>query len=284
VTAASIRRGGGSSPTAKDVWRDAALFVVLAVALSWIPWLVVVATGGDPAMPSPAMALWMLGGLGPAAAAVVVAARSEGRPGLGLLLAGLRRWRMGRWYILLLAPLPVAVLAVLLAVATGPAQLDLTGLSQWYLLPGLFLWAVAFGGLEEIGWRGYLLPRLQDRHSALGVSVVIGLVWALWHAPLFAMVGTSQTSMSIGWFTLQAVALSVLLTAVYNATGGGLLLVVLAHGAVTAWYSAVLQWLAPAAAEDYLPYAALILVAAAGTVVWRLGPQNLARRPRQRRR
>lgn len=255
-------------------------FVSLALALSWAPWGMVLLVGGDPGVGGSAV-LWALGGLGPMVAAVLAAAASDGRAGIGRLGRGLLRWRVGRWYLLLLAGLPVGALAVLGAVTVGPATFDPAQLSRWLLLPVLFLSGVVAGGLEEIGWRGYLLPRLQGRHSALAASVLIGLVWSAWHAPLFLMEGTSQASASVVWFSVQAVALSVVLTWAYNSTGGSLLLAVLAHGSLNAWYSGTVLWLAPDAQGDFVPYASVLLVAAAAGILWRYGPDSLSGHPRQ---
>jgi uncharacterized protein len=122
---------------------------------------------------------------------------------------------------------------------------------------------------------------MQARCSALTASLVIGLVWALWHVPLFFMVGTSQATMSFAWFTVQAVALSIVLTWAYNGTGGSVLLVVLAHAALNVWYGAAVEWLAPATQDTFIAYAAVLVGAGALVVVRRSGHEHLARRPRQ---
>jgi uncharacterized protein len=266
----------------RAVARRPAAFVALAVTCSWLPWLVLLWTAGDPSAGSGAFALWALGGFGPAVAAFAVTAAGEGRDGVLALLRGLVRWRVGRWYALLLAPLPVAVVAVLAAVVAGPAALDLAGAAHWLLLPVLLASGVLFGGLEEVGWRGYLLPRLQAGRPALTASVLVGVVWSGWHLPLFAMAGTAQATASVAWFTLQAVGLSIVLTWAYNSTRGSVLLAVLAHGAYNAWFTAVVQGLAPATLATVTPFAAAVVLAAAVVVVWRRGPEHLARAPRQR--
>ena len=262
--------------------RWAACFVGLAFAFSWVPLGIVAVTTGDPTATPESVALWALAGLGPGLAAFVVATASEGRRGLATLLRGLRHWRVGRWYALLLAPLPVALAAVLIAVAVGPARLELAGPAEVALLPVLLLNGIAFGGLEEIGWRGYLLPRLQEHASALVASVLVGLVWSMWHAPLFLLEGTSQASASLFWFTVQAVALSILATWAYNGSDGSVLLLIGAHGALNASYAAAVRWLAPEALATFTPYAALLVAACAAVVLWRYGPESLSRRPRQR--
>lgn len=266
--------------TARTPWWRAAWFVLLAVACSWVPLFALLATTGDPAANVLSGALWVAGGLGPALAAVIVAAAADGGTGLRRLWHSLTRWRLGRWYLLLLAPAPVAVTAVVAAAAAGPAQIDIAGLAQWYLLPALFLGGVLLGGLEEIGWRGHLLPTLQERWSALAASVVVGLVWSAWHVPLFFLDNTTQASTSMGWFTVQAVGLSVVFTWLYNSSRGSTLLAVLVHGAVNAWYTAAVRGLAPDTLETFMPYAALLIAAAAALLLWRYGAAHLSRRQR----
>jgi membrane protease YdiL (CAAX protease family) len=90
------------------------------------------------------------------------------------------------------------------------------------------------GGLgEELGWRGFLLPRLQARSGALRASVMIGVAWGLWHAPAFWLPGTGKEGdfITMGLFTLLTVGLSVIFTRVHNATGASLLIVSVLHAA-----------------------------------------------------
>jgi uncharacterized protein len=250
--------------------------------LSWVPWLVLLASTGDPFAGPGSMLLWIAGGYGPPAAAFVVVALDEGRSGVSRLVGDLARWRLGRWYLVLLLPLPVVIVAVGATVVAGDAALDVAGLTHWMLVPAMLLGGALLGGLEEVGWRGYLLPTLQHRTSALTASVTIGLVWALWHAPLFLLTSTSQASFSPLWFTLHAVALSVVLTWAYNATGGSLLLAVLLHGTVNGWYEVGIGGLAPEAAASFLRPAAVVLLVVAGWLVVRRGAADLAAQPRNR--
>ena len=80
---------------------------------------------------------------------------------------------------------------------------------------------------EEIGWRGYALPRQQAGRSALSASLILAPIWALWHLPLWLTGAPGRTPLLYAAFVVSAFALSVLLTWVYNSTGGSLLLVVL---------------------------------------------------------
>jgi uncharacterized protein len=97
------------------------------------------------------------------------------------------------------------------------------------------------GCREELGWRGFALPRLQQHANALNASILLGLVWGLWHLPLYFVLGTGQSEMlragaspafAIGGFVGWTIGLSVLFTWLYNQTGGSLLVVILFHAAV----------------------------------------------------
>ena len=99
-------------------------------------------------------------------------------------------------------------------------------------LPLYFLYSFIFLGPigEEFGWRGYALDQLQARWSGLTASMILGVLWGLWHLPLFWLAGTAHSdSLPLGWFVLSAVFLSILLTYLYNRTAKSLLAVMLFH-------------------------------------------------------
>ena len=89
---------------------------------------------------------------------------------------------------------------------------------------------LAGGGVdEELGWRGYALPRLQQRHGALIASVILGLVWAGWHIPAWFTPGSGQDAISFPVFVVSVTAAAIIFTWLYNSTGGSLPVVILAH-------------------------------------------------------
>ncbi|MHB1355686.1 MAG: CPBP family glutamic-type intramembrane protease [Anaerolineae bacterium] len=143
-----------------------------------------------------AIILFLLGGFTPSLTAIFITWKNEGKAGLRLLWKLIIRFNIGwRWY-----------LAVLLIVVLGTAgQLRLNGLlghtfdgTLFFAQLGSFLPLLITGPLsEEIGWRGYALDRLQTRFSAITSSLIIGVVWGLWHGPLFLMVGTSQHELAM---------------------------------------------------------------------------------------
>ena len=268
--------------TADEVASRAVAFVLLAVALSWLPLGVLLLTGGDPAASPGAMVLWGLGGLGPGLAAVLLSWHHEGRAGLRRIRASLTRWRLGRHGWLLLVPLAVGLLGVTVTVWVGEASWDVAGPSSLLLVPVVLLGGLVFGGLEEIGWRGHLQPLLQVRLPGLAAALVVGVVWSAWHAPLFLLSGTTQATSSPVWFTIGGLALAVLFAWVWNTSGGNLLLLVLLHGALNGWYTAAVQGLAPEAlGEGFELVTAVVATSLALVLVARVGRNLDVHTPRR---
>ncbi len=252
----------------------AAAFVALALVCSWLPWGALLALSGDPMADAVSLALWLLGGLGPAIATVLLVWRSDGRAGLSRLKAGLSRWRFGRLGWLLLAPLAVGVCGVLVLAALDRVALDPAVLETLPLIPALLLSGVVLGGLEEIGWRGYLQPLLQVRYRPLIAALGVSAVWSLWHAPLFLLEGTTQAGASAASFALGAAGLSVLFAWVWNTSKGNLLLLVLLHAALNGWYGTAVEGLAPAAIDQGFGVVTAVLAAVLALgLVLRVGNQ-----------
>ncbi len=126
---------------------------------------------------------------------------------------------------------------------------------------------------EEIGWRGYMLPRLQARHSALVSALIVGVVWGAWHLPRFL---AHWDMVSFVIFVLDVFAKSIMLTWIYNGTNGSLLLVTLTHAA----YNTAGVFLSVNAAPSVL--VAILEVIAAVVIVIVAGPARLSRtQPKQ---
>jgi uncharacterized protein len=89
--------------------------------------------------------------------------------------------------------------------------------------------ALLIGPMEEFGWRGLALPLLQRRHAPLGASLILGAFWGLWHLPAFLLSGTPQSAWSFGPYVIGVLALSVLITPMFNAARGSILVAALFH-------------------------------------------------------
>ncbi len=180
---------------------------------------------------------------------ILVANRHGGRGVRRLLRRAVRVPAARRWLgIAALLPLGIVALTVLVMLLVGLPRPDFAALSgalvaPYYLLS--LLVGLVFGGLsEEFGWRGYLLPVLQRRHSALVAGVVTGLLWALWHLdpetmllPLFGGGrGAFLNALAAGYGLrmISDVATAVIMVWLFNSTGGSLLVAVLFHSSVNA--------------------------------------------------
>ena len=225
--------------------RRLVLCFALAYLFSWLLWLPLLSSSqtGFPARAP--FILYYLGTAGPALAALVLAGLDSGREGVWSLLSKLAIWRVSfKWYLVaLLLPAIVRFTALSALYALGYISADFS-LRPWHELLWLFLLMLILVPLEEIGWRGYALPRLQMTCGAFWASMILGVVWSLWHLPLLWVSGSYQESGSplsyMLVFTLTLLPLSILFTWVYNGTQGSLLLVSLLHAAVNVTESALI--------------------------------------------
>jgi membrane protease YdiL (CAAX protease family) len=247
-------------------------FFVLACALSWWPWILY-SVGLSP---TPIV------GVGPFLAALLVLAVTEGKSGVVGLLRRMVRWRVGlQWYaVALLLPIVVILAAAALNVFLLGAQrtssvADLGGWSSFLLL---FLLSLLIPGLagtwEEPGFRGYALPRLQFRYSALIASLILGVLWAFWHLP-FVVTGEQIWIDAI----LFIIEWSIVYTWLFNNAKGSVLIVMLFHAMNNTFSSAFESQMfsgADSVNQAWLRLALWGVVAIVLVIVY--GSQNLSRK------
>ena len=212
--------------------RSLAAFLALTFALAWgILALFLFAREPMTALFGPISGshpLFILATYSPAVAAIIVVLRTSGIDGLTRFLSRLLMWRCPfACYVFLLAGIPLIFIAG--AVVKGNL------LEQTSLLPGFgsMLSAMAFmivlGPVEEIGWRGVALPLLQRHMAPLYAGLVLGMIWGVWHLPAFFLSGTPQSAWGFTPFLVGSVAVSVILTPLFNASHGSILLAALFH-------------------------------------------------------
>lgn len=216
------------------------LYFALAYAFSWLIWLPLAASVNGLLAVQLSPSLHYLSAYGPLLAALLTTWLTCGRGGLRALWASALRWRVGVGWLLFAAVSPVALWLVSATVlnALGMPAPDWRQLGVVNYLPdlGLFawpLWILNSGLGEEIGWRGFALPRLQQRHNALTASLILGALWAGWHLPAFFIL-PGYRSMGLSMFPgfmLLLIAAAVVYTWLYNGTGGSVLPAILFHGA-----------------------------------------------------
>ncbi|MFC8191478.1 CPBP family intramembrane glutamic endopeptidase [Cellulomonas sp. NPDC057328] len=253
-------------------------FFVLALAASWLAWIPYILSlhglglwdfrfPGDPG----GQMLGMLPGayLGPIGAALFVTAVTDGRAGLRAWARRLWRWRVSwRWYVGILAGVPLAMVVSGLVFSGGEAYLPSTAVLA-ALVPGLLMQMVTTGLAEEPGWRDFALPRVQRRIGALGAAVLVGVLWGVWHLPLFLTVWGGFPE--VPWFrplTFVAfcVVFSVVMTWVFNRTGQSLPMSMLLHVSINNVASVAWADAFPGMGRDTFQNV-LLLAAGVGAVV-----------------
>lgn len=198
-------------------WGLAALFVLFPEPIE--------AVFGELSMTNP---LFILAVYAPAFAAFILVARQAGTKGLRHFLSRLLLWRspLG-WYVFLAAGIPFLMYCGV--TLKGTLGDDPFPFSPWYhMFPALAL-ALFIGPIEEFGWRGVALPLLQQRFAPIWAALILGVIWGLWHIPAFLLSGTPQSAWSFGPFFVAAVAICVIMTPLFNASRGSILLPALVH-------------------------------------------------------
>jgi membrane protease YdiL (CAAX protease family) len=222
------------------------LFFVIAFGWSWLLWLpsVIISITDNRSLMywmydvemSLGLGLLAIVGIfatiGPLVAAFTMTGLTEGRKGVRRFWRRFWDVRLAGWWLMVSFLLPVLLIALprLIVVPLG-YPLQLAWASQPLVLVGWFLNNLTrSGGMsEEFGWRGYALPRLQARWNALVSSIVLGVIWAAWHLPLWFVAGSSQQGSSFWLFLANLVLLSVLYTWLFNNAKSSILVAVVFH-------------------------------------------------------
>lgn len=219
------------------------VFFGVTFAITWGCWLsaIVLGVSFDTAIGA---VLLLVGLVGPGAAGVALAYFVYGKQGWTDFWNRIKQVRrIGvRWFlVILLIPVVVTIVAAVVdSLLGGPGVAWGEGVQQLSVNPLAILPALFFATLppilEELGWRGYALDRLQLNWSAFVASLLLGIVWATWHLPLFFIEGSFQREVvgfaTLGFwlFMIGTVALSVIFTWVYNHTMRSILGIIILHG------------------------------------------------------
>ena len=200
--------------------------------------------------------LFFLAVWAPAIAAFVVVLFHTGVSGLARFLSKFLLWRCSPWwYAFLIVGIPVIFIAG--AAMRGTLLTDpfpFATMSSMLIALGL---AAIKGPMEEFGWRGVALPLLQRKFAPLWAGLVLGVIWGLWHLPAFMLSGTQQSQWAVAPFFIGCIALSVIVTPLFNASRGSILLTAFFHFTVM---NPVLP--------DAEPYDTYILLVVAAVIVW----------------
>jgi membrane protease YdiL (CAAX protease family) len=236
-------------------------------------------------------AVYILLGWGFIFASLIMTGLTLGKDAVLTLLKRYLIWRVDwKWYLVAFFLIPaVSFLAILLNAATTKTPIDFSTVLAYeifgpsanlvlLIVPFFLFDAIANG--EEMGWRGYVLPRLQAKYSALTASLILSVIWAFWHIPKFV---TNWNTVTFLWFTVDVIAKAILLTWMYNNTRGSLLLVTLFHASFNT--AGVLLPIANNLTDSNMNMRAIIgilEIVVAGVVVFYAGAERLSRtQPKQ---
>ncbi|CUI16108.1 CAAX amino terminal protease family protein [Candidatus Protochlamydia naegleriophila] len=230
-------------------------YFILAYLLSWLVWGSFVLSRNGAGLlpfnsPMPFLPTVALGAFGPSLAALIVIGMSEGWIGIRDFLKRIMLWRVRLWwyfFALIGIPLIMTLGSVILPdvwTSFTPIRWDtLFAYALFFIYPALII-----GGPlgEEPGWRGFALPRLQKRYGPLMGSIILGLLWSLWHMPIwFSGQWTKPTIPNIALYMTWIVGVSIIMTWIFNHTKGSIFMAIVVHASVDAFPNAILWPLFP---------------------------------------
>lgn len=226
--------------------KELTVFLVISMIISWPVVLLIIAqlppgfkTGDIESFKNAAGSLTLLFGAGPMISAIIVTLIYRGKSGLKDLFSKVVTWKVSfRWYLwaLILPVIPQWIGLFLWAQLTGTALVlpTVSGyLSSWLQIA---LISAAYYITEELGWRGFMLPRILSMHTWIKSALLIGIIWSIWHYPLWitsswATTGSlTEVSLMVTASSVFAIATTIILTWIFKNTRGSILLAMLFHG------------------------------------------------------
>ncbi len=208
-------------------------FYVLAFVLSWMGWApMVAASQGVSFFQHPAFHfLLILPAVGPALAAFLVQRNALGHARASAWFRSLWRWRANGLWLFVAMILPALLLLADDGIARALGWSASAPMGQ--TTPAVALSALVVALLsnpwEEVGWRGFALPRLQSRYTAFTATLIVGTLWALWHVPLFFWADNPMSHYPFGVWFVSTVANAFVYTWLFNSTGGSVTAVAVYH-------------------------------------------------------
>ena len=205
-------------------------FFVLTFAIAWACYIpVAMFFAGDSPL---ARFLALFGTFAPSMAALLLTAKSEGTPGVRTLLGRVAQSRVAaRWYLFAIGYFAAIKLTVAVVHRLATGAWPRFG-ENLFLIPFALMLSTPVQIGEELGWRGYALPRLARRLGLAPASILLGVIWALWHLPLFYVRWAEYYGQSFPVYAIQVTAISVAIAWLWAQAGGSLLLPMLFHAAV----------------------------------------------------
>ena len=210
-----------------------ALYFAVTFALAWAFWFAAAFISSRSNVGAGRTLLFLPGTFAPAIVALWMTYRASPSGQRDQLLARLFQWRLpARWYVFAASYMVVAKLIAAAVFRFSDGAWPAFGSTPLYLLFLATAFSAPVQAGEEIGWRGYALPRLGEAIGFPAASLVLGVIWGIWHLPLFLIANTGETGQPFAVFVLAVTAVSVAMTWLYLKTHGSLVLVMLMHAAI----------------------------------------------------
>lgn len=214
--------------------RSPFMFFVLTFVFAWGIWIPAILIGLDDDGTAAYTSLAIIGGFAPMAAAITLVARRHGWKESWQFVKQAFDFRTNPVYFLLALTIPLAVAAIAhyLAPLFNLQVADTLfpeSANPWLMLVPFFFFILFIGGgQEEFGWRGYAQQPLQKRFGIIKASLIIGVIWGLWHLPLWAF-PEGQGGYSAPAFVIQTAFVSLVYGLLYNASGQKLIIAIIFH-------------------------------------------------------
>ena len=240
------------------------VYLLVTFGSAWLMWLpLLIDEYLRRSLSVPSVVFITLGSFAPSIVALFLTWRYAGATELRQLLGRALVWRISpAWYVLaIVGPAMVMLLAMGGHITLGGRAPDYVPFGARWLIVGVnFVLVFLIGGPlgEEFGWRGVVLPALEARFSPPWDSLILGIIWTVWHLPLFFISASAQHSLPFWLFALLTMPLCILITWVYHCSGDSLLLVMLFHAAVNTWSGALM--ISPEAAGSTRPLTLIMLL------------------------
>lgn len=221
--------------------------------VTWLLWAGSVAANFEFSVPVILLIIGMFANFTPSAMALWLKKREIGSKALGDDLKSRFTFKGTlRWWLFILIVFPLISLIALVGAKWFGSEIETPLLNSPWMIPVVILQIAIVGGAlgEEFGWRYYALDKLQKMYHPLVATLVLGILWSLWHLPLFYMAGTVQSNLPIWQFLLQNTLIAFFYTWMYNKTKGNMALMIGLHTIANAssavfpyWQTNVGRWI-----------------------------------------
>jgi uncharacterized protein len=213
------------------------LFFLLTFLISWLFFIAggLLSDAGN-SSPQPsiiAQVFFLTGAISPGVVAIILTAKKDGTEGVKLLIGRIFRTQVSfRWYLFAIGYMAIIKLTAAVIFRLNDGHWPEFGTTPWYVMLAAIAVSMWVQAGEEIGWRGYALPLMTRKFGLAGSSVILGIIWAFWHIPLFYIQASDTFNQSFPLYLMQVTALSVAMAWLFWKTNGSLLLVMILHASI----------------------------------------------------